>query len=88
MGVIMNDCQNCAALQTEVNRLRLENKRLAERIKKLIFILEQIRKACEGIESHADGIMSRHQPRGVWSFAKGTRAVARAIATLTYRLAG
>lgn len=83
----MNDCSNCAVLQTEVNRLRLENKRLAERVKKLTFAIAQILKACEQVQDYAERIMAQHQPRGKWSFAKGAGKVAGAIATLAHHLA-
>lgn len=38
----MSDCQNCAALQTELTRLQAENKRLAEWVKKLTQALNHV----------------------------------------------
>jgi hypothetical protein len=75
----MSDCPYCPILQTEVNRLQVENKRLADRVKRLIAWLEHLSNECQKIEDRCDGILSGHAPRGKWSFAKGARAVAFVI---------
>lgn len=79
-------CSNCsylehenAMLRAEIRRLEQEIRRLKEIIRKLRRIIEDAQKACQQLIDRADSIMSQHQPRGKWSFAKGSRATAQAI---------
>jgi hypothetical protein len=71
----MNDCSNCS-------RLQAENRQLLKRVEKLTAIVNRVSKACQDIAARAEAIMAQHQPRGIWAYAKGTRAVAQAIAAL------
>jgi hypothetical protein len=72
----MSDCPNCATLQAEINRLRIENRRLAVRVKKLTQALAHVSNQCENVISRSEVILSEHQARGKWSYAKAARVTA------------
>lgn len=65
-------CTNCANLQAEITRLRLE-------IAALERVIEAARGECVALVNEAEQTMSGHQPRGVWAHAKGQKEAAQKI---------
>lgn len=74
-------CARCAALQAENRRLQAQVKRLEERIRRILAAVKNAAAAAAGIDDEAAKRMEAGGlPRAAWSYLKGTRATARALA--------
>ena len=74
-------CGRCAALQAENRRLQAQVKRLEERIRRILAAVKNAAAAAAGIDDEAAKRMDHGGlPRAAWSYLKGTRAAARALA--------
>jgi len=65
-------CSNCAALESIIARQQQEILRLQR-------VIQQAKSVCATVVSSADEVLSTHQPRGVWSYAKGQLQAAQDI---------
>lgn len=65
-------CTRCPALESEIQRLQIEILRLQRTI-------EHAKAVCVTVASSAGEVLSTHQPRGVWSYAKGQLQAAQDI---------
>lgn len=75
----MERCPTCVILQAENRRLQAKIGRLEAEVKRLQRIIREGQQEAAGIISQADEILSQHQPRGRWSFAKGAKRATEAI---------
>ncbi len=66
-------CENCEFLKLHIGKQQSE-------IIRLRTIIAEARGIAYDIEIKADEIMSTHQPRGKWAFARGARQSALTIA--------
>lgn len=66
------NCQDCAAKDATIQAQR-------QRIRILENIIRQAQNACAAIALSADQLMSQHQPRAKWAFAKGAKQAAQVI---------
>jgi hypothetical protein len=69
----MNNCPHCQALARIIQQQQAELKRLNK-------LIENARSAADREAATADRTMRGNQPRGVWSYARGQRETAAAIA--------
>lgn len=65
----MSNCTNCATLQAEITRLRLE-------IAALERVIEAARGECVTLVNEATQTQASHVPRGIWAHAEGKRDAA------------
>jgi predicted RNase H-like nuclease (RuvC/YqgF family) len=79
-------CSNCHNLQSDIYRLQVEigrlQKELIEKERKIQALknkLKRIAQICYYIINEADEIMSKHQPRSIWSYAKGAKKSAETV---------
>jgi hypothetical protein len=75
-------CQNCQYYISRIQKLQAENKTLRKIIAKLEARIREATIEANAIIHNADKIMSEHQPRGRWSFAKGAKRAAWVIRSL------
>lgn len=74
-----NDCPGCLYRETVIQIQRIRIRMLEREIERLRTIISNAKKTCGKIADNADQVMSEHQPRGKWSFAKGALQAARII---------
>lgn len=67
------NCQNCAAKDATILRQQKEILRLQR-------IIQQAQAACAAVDNQANQVLSHNQPRGTWSFARGTKKAVQVIA--------
>lgn len=75
-----NRCTACHAKDVIIQRQRQQIELLKREIRRLRQILKNAKAVCSEIVDQANSIMSQHQPRGKWSFAKGAGRTATTIA--------
>lgn len=78
-------CARCLVLEGIVMAQKIEIAFLRAEINRLKRIIAGARSAAAVITTGADQVMSSHQPRGKWAYAKGAKQSAQAIGR---RLAG
>lgn len=72
-------CVSCAAKDLQIIWLRQRIAILEREIKRLREIIERAKVVCASIIKKADEVMSEHQPRAKWAFAKAARTAAQAV---------
>lgn len=72
-------CLACAAKDLQIIWLRQRIALLQREIKRLKDIIDRAKVVCASISNSADKVMSEHQPRAKWAYAKATWVVARTI---------
>lgn len=74
----MNDqgCAACAVKDMIITYQRFRIRMLENEIRRLRAIIRRSREACQRTIAGADEIMSQHQPRGRWAWAKAARVAA------------
>lgn len=70
-------CARCVVLQGVILAQRLEIAHLKQVIERLKIIIARAREAAAVYAGEADKVMSQHQPRPVWAYAKAVKAVAQ-----------
>lgn len=67
--------QQCTSCSAKDAIIQAQQKKLL----RLQRIVQRAQAACVTVASNADQVLSQHQPRGTWSFARGARQAAQAI---------
>lgn len=80
----MSDCSNCLILQSEVDRLEIENQKLQREIFRLRKIIDRAESESAMVATEANVILSTSQPKGVWAYNKGKKESADRIGQTLY----
>ena len=68
-----NLCPICKIKNEQIKVLKRENKQLRNKINLLRDRLNAIASYVDNVIQRADTILSEHQPRGKWAYAKGAK---------------
>lgn len=74
-----NDCLSCVAKDLTIAYQRQRIALLERKIKRLKEIIERAKVTCASIANNADKVMSEHQPRAKWAYAKAAKTAAQTI---------
>ena len=69
-------CLACAAKDLQIIWLRQRIVILEREVKRLRGIIERAKVVCVSIATDADKVMSSHQPRAKWAYAKAAKMAA------------
>lgn len=72
-------CLACAAKDLQIIWLRQRIALLQREVKRLKEIIERAKVVCVSIASDADKVMSEHQPRAKWAYAKAAKMAALTV---------
>lgn len=75
----MSKCTQCLFLKARVDQLEQEKKALLGRIYKLEKRIEWTKAVCKQLIQQADKVLTGHNPRGTWSYAKGAKEAAQTV---------
>ena len=75
----MSRCLMCVAKDLTIAYQRQRITLLQREIKRLKEIIGRAKVVCASISNSADKVMSKHQPRAKWAYAKSAWVVARTI---------
>lgn len=71
-----NNCDRCAEMEQQIKRLKEQNRRLQERIRRAILVAFYWLRRCQLVQEKAQQVLS--QPSGVergrWSYTRGIDA--------------
>lgn len=72
-------CVSCAAKDLQIIWLRQRIAFLEREIKRLKAIIDRAKVVCASIANNADKVMSDHQPRAKWAYAKAAKMAAQTV---------
>lgn len=74
-----NRCAMCYAKDLVIAYQRQRLALLAREVERLKRIINQAKRICGKIASNAEEVMSQHQPRAKWAYAKAAKTAAQTI---------